>query len=127
DAEALAARIAAGQSARVTPLMFQEDLIHSARVTRRRIVLPEGTEDRILRAAEILRQRDVADLTLLGNPDEVKEKIAALGLTLDGIEILDPATSELLDDFGATYHELRKHKGITPEAAREAMTDVSAF
>jgi phosphate acetyltransferase len=89
--------------------------------------LPEGTEERILRAAEIMRLRDVADITLLGNLGEVKEKITALGLSLGDVKIIDPATSELREDFGQTYFELRKHKGISRQMALDAMADVSYF
>ena len=71
--------------------------------------------------------RDVVDLTLLGNPDEIEEKVTALGLSLGGVKIIDPVTSELREDFGQTYFELRKHKGISRQMALDAMTDVSYF
>jgi phosphate acetyltransferase len=127
DLNRLEQRIAVMRSSRVTPLMFQHDLMSRARSRPCRIVLPEGAEERILRAAEIVRLRDVVDITLLGNPDEIEEKITALGLRLDGVKIIDPANSELREDFGETYFELRKHKGISPRMARDAMTDVSYF
>lgn len=127
DLERLEERIAVMKSARVTPLMFQQDLIGRARAKRRHIVLPEGAEERILRAAEILCLRDVVDLTLLGNAGEIQEKIAALGLSLSGVNILDPAASDLREDFGQTYFEFRKHKGISLEMALDVMTDVSYF
>jgi phosphate acetyltransferase len=120
-------RIAVMRSSSVTPLMFQHDLMSRARARRRHIVLPEGTEERVLRAAEIMRLRDVVDITLLGNPAAIEEKITALGLSLGGVKIIDPATSELRVDFGQTYFELRKHKGISPQMALDAMTDVSYF
>jgi phosphate acetyltransferase len=115
------------RSARVTPLMFQHELLSRARAVRRHIVLPEGAEERILRAAEIVRLRDVVDLTLLGNPAEVGEKIAALGLSLAGVNIVDPLSSAWREDFGKTYFELRKHKGISPQMALDAMADASYF
>ena len=127
DLKRLEQRIAVMKSARVTPLMFQQDLMSRARAKRRHIVLPEGPEERILRAAEILCLRDVVDLTLLGNTGEIEGKITAFGLHLGGVKILDPATSELRKDFGQTYFELRKHKGISPQMALDAMTDVSYF
>jgi phosphate acetyltransferase len=120
-------RIAVMRSSSVTPLMFQHDLMSRARAKRRHIVLPEGAEERILRAAEIMRLRDVVDITLLGNPGEIEEKITALGLSLGGVKIIDPATSELREDFGQAYFELRKHKGISLQMALDAMTDVSTF
>ena len=115
------------RSSRVTPLMFQHELLSRARSVRRHIVLPEGTEERVLRAAEIVRLRDVVDLTLLGNPAEVGEKIAALGLSLGGVRVVDPLASEWREDFGKIYFELRKHKGISPQMAFDAMADVSYF
>jgi phosphate acetyltransferase len=129
DLKRLEERIAVMKSARVrvTPLMFQQDLVGRARAKRRHIVLPEGAEERILRAAEILCLRDVVDLTLLGNASEIQEKIAALGLSLGGVNILDPAASDLREDFGQTYFELRKHKGISLEMALDVMMDVSYF
>ena len=67
DTGDLARRLRVSRSTRVTPLMFEYDLIDRARSTAAGIVLPEGTEERILRAAEILLRRGVADLTLLGD------------------------------------------------------------
>src|SRR5208283_2468468 len=127
DLSRLERRIAIMRSSRVTPLMFQHDLLSRARSKRRHIVLPEGTEERILRAAEIMRLRDVVDITLLGNLDAVKEKITGLGLSLGDVKIIDPSTSELREDFGHTYFELRKHKGISRQMALDAMADVSYF
>ena len=127
DLSRLEQRIAVMRSSRVTPLMFQHDLISRARAKRRHIVLPEGTEERLLRAAEILRLRDVVDITLLGNPGEIEEKVTALGLSLGGVKIIDPVTSEFREDFGQTYFELRKHKGISKEMALDTMADGSYF
>ncbi|MHC1744512.1 MAG: phosphate acetyltransferase [Syntrophobacteraceae bacterium] len=127
DLSQLEQRMALMRSSRVTPLMFQHDLMSRARSRRRHIVLPEGTEERVLRAAEVIGLRDVADITLLGNPGQIEEKITALGLSLRGAKIIDPATSELRRDFGQTYFELRKHKGISLQMALDAMTDVSYF
>ncbi|NLI80323.1 MAG: phosphate acetyltransferase [Deltaproteobacteria bacterium] len=127
DLERLEGRIDVLRSSRVTPLMFQHDLIGRARGMRQRIVLPEGTEERVLRAAEILHLRDVVDITLLGDPREIQAKIAALGLSLGELPIIDPLRSELREDLGRTYHELRKNKGVSEQMAMDAMTDVSTF
>jgi phosphate acetyltransferase len=107
--------------------MFEYELIERAKADRRRIVLPEGAEERILRAGEILLRRGVADLTLLGNPEEIKNKIGALGLNLDGIEIIDPHTSEHRRDFAGAYYDLRKHKGISEKMAEDTVSDVNFF
>jgi phosphate acetyltransferase len=127
DIQELEDRIQVVRSHRVTPMMFEYELIERAKADRRRIVLPEGAEERILRAAEILMRRGVADLTLLGNPEEIKTKIGSLGLNLDEIEIIDPHTSEHRRDFAQTYYDLRKHKGISEEMAQDTVSDVNFF
>jgi phosphate acetyltransferase len=127
DLDRLERRMAIMPSSRVTPLMFQHDLLSRARSKRQHIVLPEGSEERILRAAEIMRLRDVADITLLGKIDEVNNKITALGLFLGDVKIIDPAASELREGFGQAFFELRKHKGISLQMALDAMSDVSYF
>jgi phosphate acetyltransferase len=127
DVRGLEERVAIMRSSRVTPLMFQHDLMNRARSTRRHIVLPEGTEERILMAAEIMRLRDVVEITLLGNIAEVEQKITALGLSLGDVRVIDPATSELREEFGETYFELRRHKGISLQMASDTMADVSYF
>ena len=111
----------------VTPLMFESALLERARAERRRIVLPEGDDDRILRAASTLLSRQVADLTILGDEERVRARAAELGLDLDAAQILDPATSELLEPFAEEYARLRAHKGMTIDRAREIVRDVSYF
>jgi phosphate acetyltransferase len=127
DVPGILERITVEAACRVTPLMFQYELIKMAKAQRRHIVLPEGTEDRILRAAEIVLLRDVCDITLLGNPEEVRQKASALGLSLERAKIVDPRTSELLPAFAENYYELRRHKGISPAMAHDTMLDVSYF
>jgi phosphate acetyltransferase len=127
DVPDLLERAAVARSGRVTPLMFQYELVRRAKQQRKHIVLPEGTEDRILRAAEIVLLRDVCDITLLGDPGEVRQKASSLGLALDRAKIIEPRSSELLAGFAEAYYELRKHKGISRELARDTMADVSYF
>jgi phosphate acetyltransferase len=127
DVAELAERIAVVRSTRVTPIMFEYNLIERAKSDRRHIVLPEGVEDRILRAAEIVLRRNAADLTLLGNMDEIQKKIATLGLDLKRAQIVDPSQSEWLEDFGETFFQLRSHKGVPRDLARDTMLDVSYF
>ena len=127
DIEALTDRIEVSRSQRVTPLMFEFDLIERARAAGKHIVLPEGTDDRILQAALLLRRRDVVKLTLLGNPDEVQRRRSALGLKLDDVAVIDPSTSELRESFAVRYQELRAHRGMTLDGAYELMDDVSYF
>lgn len=125
--EELEQRIAATHSIRITPIMFEYELIQRAKKNRKHIIMPEGTDERILRACEILLLRNVADITLLGNPDEVAQKTRDLGLSLSRIPIIDPLTSELRKTFAETYYELRKHKGISFQMAYDVMADGSYF
>jgi phosphate acetyltransferase len=127
DTEALAERIEVTRSDRVTPLMFEYELVRRARSERKHIVLPEGTDERILRATEILRRRNVVDLTLLGDPEEVHALAVRNGVDLGDTPIIDPATSELRERFADSYYALRRHKGIERELAWETMHDVSYF
>lgn len=127
DLKQLEERIEVTYSERVTPIMFEYALIGRAKADRRHIVLPEGEDERILRAAEILRQRGVVDLTLLGDPEAIKAKIGMLGLDLSGVEIINPATSDHRHEFAEIYHELRKHKGVSEEMAMDTVADVSYF
>ncbi|MBF2075714.1 MAG: phosphate acetyltransferase [Synechococcales cyanobacterium C42_A2020_086] len=127
DVAKLSERIAVSRSTRMTPLMFEYELIERAKASRQHIVLPEGNEERILRASEILMRRGVVDLTLLGNEQEIRQHIDTLGLDLDGIPIVDPLQSPWYEDYVATYYSLRKHKGITEDYAHDVMHDVSYF
>ena len=111
----------------VTPQMFTYQLLDRARADRKRIVLPEGEDDRILKAAGRLIQRNVAELTILGDEPQIRARSAELGVDLYAATVLNPRTSELCDRFAEQYAELRKHKGITVEQARETIHDVSYF
>jgi phosphate acetyltransferase len=130
DTAELVRRAELTRSDRVTPLMFEYDLVERARADRRRIVLPEGLDERVLRATEIVLRRGVAAITLLGAPAEVRAGAAALGLDIDGAAILDPVgpdADDLRDRFAARYAEARKHRGVTLTQARDVVTDVSYF
>lgn len=127
DTGELERRIALERPARMTPIMFEYELIERAKAGRRHIVLPEGEDDRILRAAEILLRRGVVELTILGSLDSVRARAAALGIDLEGAAIVDPLTSPLRDEFAAAYFELRKHKGATEEFAHDRVSDPSYF
>ncbi|WP_280715334.1 phosphate acetyltransferase [Kitasatospora sp. MAP5-34] len=136
DTAELTSRIELSRSERVTPMMFEHALLERARADRRRVVLPEGTEERVLRAAEILLRRNICDLTLLGDPELVRRKAAGLGIDLPHadpaadraqLQIVDPATSPLRLQFAELYAKLRAHKGMTVELALDVVTDVSYF
>jgi len=127
DRAAVAHRLAAPRRRRMTPARFEYLLASKARAERRHIVLPEGTDERVLRAAEILTLRGLADLTLLGKEETVRRRIGELGLQLDGIPIVDPMTSPWRERFAATYHRLRAHKGVSEQMAYDTVADVSYF
>jgi len=111
----------------VTPLMFQYGLIERARADRRRIVLPEGDDDRILRAASTLLAREVADLTILGDEASIRARAVELGIDIAAAQVLSPNDPEFVERFAAEYAQLRAHKGITLAQAADTVTDVSYF
>jgi phosphate acetyltransferase len=127
DVADLLARLAIPIPSVVTPQMFTYRLLDRARSDRKRIVLPEGEDDRILKAAGRLLQRGVADLTIVGEELQVRSRAAELGVNLSAAAVLNPRTSELCDKFAEQYAELRKNKGVTVEQAREIIHDVSYF
>ncbi|HEY9350178.1 MAG TPA: phosphate acetyltransferase [Acidothermales bacterium] len=130
DVDELMRRIELTRPTRVTPLMFEYDLVERARSDSRRIVLPEGSDDRVLRAADIIRRRGVANITLLGALASIREREAALGLDLAGVDIIDPLAPEsadLRERLAESYAAARAHKGVTLTVARDVVTDVSYF
>ncbi|MGW1066408.1 phosphate acetyltransferase [Streptomyces aureus] len=127
DTADLLKRVSAPSSDRLTPMMFEHQLLEQARSDRRRVVLPEGTEERVLHAAEVLLRRGVCDLTLLGPVDQIRKKAADLGIDISATQILDPQTSPLRDSFAEKYAELRAHKGVTVELAYDVVADVNYF
>ncbi|WP_066219446.1 phosphate acetyltransferase [Formosa haliotis] len=113
----------------ITPRMFQYNLIQKARKVKKRIVLPEASDPRILTAAARLEVLDLVDIILLGNPKEIKEKATELGLTLDynKTKVIFPSDYEKFEDYVETFYELRKHKNVNMDMARDMMNDVSYF
>ncbi|MFF7653689.1 phosphate acetyltransferase [Streptomyces sp. NPDC007983] len=127
DTAELTDRIAVARSGRVTPMMFEHELIERSRSGRRRVVLPEGTEERVLRAADVLLRRDVCDLTLLGDEETIRKRAAELGIQLAEAQIVDPQTSPLRERFAESYAKLRAHKGVSYELAYDVVAEVSYF
>ncbi|MDT0474970.1 phosphate acetyltransferase [Streptomyces sp. DSM 41014] len=127
DTNELLERVSAPSTDRVTPMMFEHKLLEQARSDRRRVVLPEGTEERVLHAAEVLLRRGVCDLTLLGPVDRIRKTAADLGIDLGDSQLIDPATSGLRDSFAEKYAALRAHKGVTVELAYDVVSDVNYF
>ena len=127
DREELSHVIQISSTSVVTPLMFQVSLLERARANKRHIVLPEGTEERILRAADELLHGGICSITLLGDPSEVRARAKSFGLSLGDAEIIDPIHSSHLEEFAAEYAHLRAHKGVTLADALDRMSDASYF
>jgi len=127
DSEAFLDQLEVARSSAVTPLMFEHQLIDEAVAHRKHIVLPEGDEERILRAADVLLRRGVADLTLLGNPVAISAKAAALGADIAAARVVDPEHDQLADRLAEELHRLRQHRGVDLDRAHELIRDVSYF
>ena len=102
---------------------FLDSMIAQAKQEKKTIVLPEGNDERTLKAAEKALADGLANLIILGNVDAIK----ASGYKLDGAQIIDPKNSEYEDKFTDMFYELRKKKGMTPEKARETIKDETYF
>lgn len=129
DIEKLSDRLISFKHDGITPRMFQYNLLKRAKTQPKHIVLPEGEDDRIIIAASRLSLMDFVDLTLLGNEDKIRERVARLGLKMnfDKINTINPLQSGYLKEFAQTLYELRKHKGLTIEVAEDLIQDVSYF
>ena len=129
DVRLLEEKLVSFQSEGITPHMFQYRLLQWAKRARRHIVLPEGNDDRILRAAAQLLHQDIVDLTILGDPGEVAASAKRLGLSLPAghVRIIDPVNSDYYADYVETFYELRKDKGVNQDMARDLLRDVSYF
>ena len=122
-------QISAFETTLLTPRMFQFSLIQKVRKARKTIVLPEGTDERILKATSRLLAMDLVDLVLLGKPNLIKQKAAELGLAIDWqrVKLINPTEDEHFEAYATTYYELRKHKNVNLDMARDVMADVSYF
>lgn len=98
-----------------------QNIIERAAARGKTIVLPESHDDRVLKAAEILVKNGTASVITLGNEEEIRNRAAGLDADLTGVRIIDFHKSEKLSDFANIFYNLRKHKGITIEDARETM------
>lgn len=127
DTSALIERIEIADTAVTTPLMFENRLVRSARQDRRRIVLPEGDDDRILRAADQLLRRSICDLTILGSPDTISDRAESMGLDISDATLLHPEHCDLRDEMAELLCSLRGHKGMSMDIAHDAVTDVTIF
>lgn len=127
DTEEFTRALGLAHSAVVTPLMFEYQLLEKARTARKRIVLPEGNDDRVLKAAATVLTRGIADLTILGEEAEVRGRALELGIDLSAAQVLSPFDPVIVDRFAREYEQLRRHKGVTYAQAADTVTDVSYF
>ncbi|PQL94333.1 phosphate acetyltransferase [Apibacter adventoris] len=113
----------------ITPKMFQYNLLRTAKKAQKHIVLPEGGDERILRAASMLADDEIVKLTVLGKPEEIKQKVIQLGINWNEnfISVLDNTENDLLEDYANTLYELRKDKGMELAQAKDLMLDASYF
>lgn len=129
DIKSIGEKINTFHTRNITPRMFQYQIVKRAKEQRKHIVLPEGGDDRILLAADMLVKQDVVEITILG----IKEQIAAaaqrlnIALDFDKVHIIDPASSPYFEDYANTLYELRKAKKLTLDMAKDLMLDVSYF
>lgn len=108
---------------KTTPIVFLNELIERARATKKRVVMPEGDEERTLKAVARVLEEGVAAVTLLGDPKVIREKANQIDARIEGATILNPAVSDKLEQYADVYYQLRQHKGITRDHARDVMTD----
>lgn len=115
------------ESNKVLPKMFEYMLVEKAKSDKQRIVLPEGESERVLKAAAVLNAREIADIIVLGNPEEVNARAKEYGISLEGVTVINPLTSPNFTDYANTFYELRKAKGVTLDEAVETMKDSAYF
>jgi phosphate acetyltransferase len=129
DMNALEEKVMSTLPSGLTPKMFIYHLQKIASKDRKRIVLPEGNDPRILKAVEILQKKDVVDMIILGIPEEIKKLSHNLGLSIDfnASPVINPSEYEKFEEYAETLHELRKAKGMQLDVALDLMKDVSYF
>ncbi|WP_446051559.1 phosphate acetyltransferase [Zobellia laminariae] len=127
DGELLLERLKTYEAKGTTPRMFQYNLVQRAKTSKKHIVLPEGEDDRIIEAASELSALGIVKITLLGNKEKIEKKAMQLGFDLSHLSILDPGSAPNFESYANTFYELRKHKGVNMDIARDSMLDVSYF
>lgn len=127
DVKSIEEKIKATYMEIMTPQMFEYKLFNIASQNKKKIVLPESNDERILRAAEIILRRDMADIIFLGDPEELRERSLRLGLSIEKAEIINHLTSPLMPRFVDEFYEMRKEKGLSKKAAEDAMIHVNYF
>ncbi|WP_341225576.1 phosphate acetyltransferase [uncultured Arcticibacterium sp.] len=129
DVESLANKLITFEQSGITPRMFQYNLVKRAKTNKKHIVLPEGYDERILKAAKQLVDLEVVEITILGEASKIAHRLANLDIQLDlsKINIVNPTESPNFKAYANTLFELRKHKGLNEDMAKDLMADVSYF
>ena len=129
DVDDLSKKLLSFEGDGMTPKMFQYNLVKRAKQHRKHIVLPEGSDDRIIIAASRLQAMDVVDISIIGNKKQIESKVMELGLSFDfsKIKIINPIESDKYEEYVSTYYELRKNKNVSMAMAKDLMEDVSYF
>tara|TARA_R110001599_G_scaffold61969_2_gene172587 strand:+ start:2237 stop:4330 length:2094 start_codon:yes stop_codon:yes gene_type:complete len=125
----LAERLITFKAEGITPRMFQYNLLKRAKSNKKHIVLPEGNDERILKATKKLLDTNAVTITLLGDTEQIMAKISELDISLDtnSFNIIDPKSSPNFLDYATTLYELRKEKNVNLAMAKDLMEDVSYF
>ncbi len=127
DKERLSQRFKDSPNHIVTPIMFEYKILEQARAKIQRIVLPESSDERILRATDILLRRGVVDVILLGDKITIEHQARQLGLDISKATIVDPKDSKLLAEFSESFYNIRKERGISRALARDSMELLNYF
>ncbi len=129
NVDALSERLSTFKTNGITPRMFQYNLLKNAKSNKKHIVLPEGLDERILRATKHLIDVDAVTITLLGDKKQIEDKIASLDIALDlsSVNVINPIESVHFEAYSKTLYELRKEKNVNLAMAKDLMEDVSYF
>ena len=129
DLDELSKKLVSFEAEGMTPKMFQYNLVKRAKQHRKHIVLPEGSDERIIIATSRLLAMDVVDISIIGNKKQIESKVAELGIAFDfsKVKIINPIESEKYEDYVNTYYELRKNKNVSMAMAKDLLEDVSYF
>ena len=127
DINRIESRIELKSSDVMTPMMFEYKIFYMAKKEKKKIVLPESEDDRILRAAEIVLRNDLADIILLGDEIAVRQRSLQLGIDISKAMVIDPLQSTKVQTYANSFYQLRKAKGISQEAAKDTMHNKTYF
>jgi phosphate acetyltransferase len=127
DEKRLLNQLSNNTSTIMTPIMFEYSLFQRAKKDKKTIVLPESSDERILKATQILLSRQIVDIILIGNEDEVRSRARFLGINIDKATIIDPKTSQLIDEFAEAFYTIRKNKCILKDEAKHTMLSSDTY